>query len=104
MLQSFVHYSLHFILPLLVAWLFYKNHLWKTYAVFLLTMLIDLDHLLATPVFNPCRCSINFHPMHSYWAIAVYFILLFPKQTRVIAIGLLMHIAADAIDCVMMNC
>ena len=27
----------------------------------LTTMLIDLDHLLANPVFDPDRCSINFH-------------------------------------------
>ena len=38
-------------------------------------MLIDLDHLLATPIFDPARCSIGFHPLHSYYAIGVYFIL-----------------------------
>ncbi len=62
-------------------------------------MLIDLDHLLATPVFDPNRCSINFHPLHSYYAIACYFILLIPKKSRILAIGLLIHLIADSIDC-----
>jgi hypothetical protein len=45
-------------------------------------MLVDLDHLLATPIFEAGRCSINFHPLHSYIAIAVYFILLLFKKSH----------------------
>jgi hypothetical protein len=63
------------------------------------TMLIDLDHLLATPIFDPGRCSINFHPLHSYWALAVYVVLLFFKKTRIIAVGLLFHLFTDFLDC-----
>ncbi len=63
--------------------------------------LIDLDHLLATPIFDANRCSINFHPLHSYYAIALYIILLIPKATRIIAIGLLAHIIADGADCLL---
>ena len=66
----------------------------------LATMLVDLDHLIANPVFDACRCSIGFHPLHTYAAIAVYFIFLIPSQTRVIALGLLLHMATDLIDCV----
>ena len=62
-------------------------------------MLVDLDHLLATSIFDPTRCSIGFHPLHSYPAIVIYIILLFNKKTRVVAIGLLMHITTDVIDC-----
>lgn len=65
-----------------------------------LTMLVDLDHLLATPVFDPNRCSINFHPLHSYWAIAIYGAGLFFKQTRIIALGLVIHMSTDLIDCI----
>ena len=56
-------------------------------------MLVDLDHLLATPIFEAGRCSIGFHPLHSYYAIAVYFLLLLWKNKiiRIIAIGLLFH-------------
>ena len=65
-------------------------------------MFIDLDHLLAIPVFDPERCSINFHPLHSYIAIAVYFLLLMPKKTRVLGLGLCIHILADWVDCLLM--
>lgn len=65
----------------------------------ILGMLIDLDHLLATPIFSPNRCSINFHPLHSYYAIAIYFILLISKKTRLIGLGLVIHILADTVDC-----
>jgi hypothetical protein len=64
-----------------------------------LTLVVDLDHLLASPVFDPTRCSINFHPLHTYWAIGVYFVGLFFKKTRWISTGLILHMVADAIDC-----
>jgi len=103
-MQTTVHYFLHFVFPLLVAFVFFRQQAWKTWFIFLLTMLVDADHLLANPVYDPGRCSIGFHPLHSYWAIAAYALLLFPKQTRIFAIGLLMHMAADGIDCYWMNC
>ncbi len=65
----------------------------------LLTMLVDLDHLQAQPMFDACRCSIGFHPLHSYPAIALYVALLIYPKSRVIAIGLLLHMATDGIDC-----
>lgn len=65
----------------------------------LATMLIDLDHLLATPIFDPGRCSINFHPLHAYWAMAGYVVLYFFRKTRIIAMGLLFHMLTDYIDC-----
>ncbi len=65
----------------------------------LATMLVDLDHLLATPIFDPGRCSINFHPLHTYWAMAGYVVLLFFRKTRIIAVGLLFHMLTDYIDC-----
>ncbi len=65
----------------------------------LATMLIDADHLLADPVFNPNRCSINFHPLHSYWVLTIYIGLLFFKKTRIIAVGLVFHLFTDFVDC-----
>lgn len=101
-MQIFIHYFLHFGAPLLIALYFFKEK-WKTvYTVFILSMLIDLDHLLATPIFDPNRCSINFHPLHSYYAIAVYIVMLFIRKTRILSIALLFHIITDAIDCLMM--
>jgi hypothetical protein len=95
---STLHYFLHFIAPILIAYIFFRDK-WKTVSIiFLLTMLVDLDHLLATPIFDPCRCSIGFHLMHSWYMIALYFLLLFTKL-RIVGIGLLMHMLTDQIDC-----
>ncbi len=63
--------------------------------------IIDLDHLLANPIFDPERCSINFHPLHAYYAIVTYIVLLIPKQTRIFALGLLAHIVSDSADCLL---
>jgi hypothetical protein len=66
------------------------------------TILVDLDHLLADPIYDPQRCSIGFHPLHTTWAIVAYVILLgFPK-TRMIGLGLVIHMLLDGIDCWMM--
>jgi len=62
-------------------------------------MLVDLDHLLADPIFDPNRCSINFHPLHTYWSMMIYVVMLFFRKTRIVAIGLLMHMLTDSIDC-----
>lgn len=65
------------------------------------TMAVDLDHLLAVPMYDPNRCSIGFHPLHSYYAIGVYVILLFFPKTRLVGIGLVIHMILDYIDCFM---
>ncbi|MCO4821933.1 MAG: hypothetical protein KC469_07685 [Flavobacteriaceae bacterium] len=102
MLQSFFHYGIHFIVPIIVAFVFY-NSKWKIVSIILLSaILIDLDHVLASPIFDANRCSINFHPLHSYYAIGLYLLLLIPKKTRIIAIGLCIHILADQVDCLFM--
>jgi hypothetical protein len=99
MIKFSIHYALHFLAPLLIAFFFFKGQWKKVYLIFLLSMLIDLDHLLATPVFAENRCSINFHPLHSYVAIAIYFLGLFFKKTRILCIALLFHTLTDLIDC-----
>ena len=96
-----VHYGFHFLVPLAISILFYKKN-WKlVYLIFIGTMLIDLDHLLANPIFDASRCSINFHPLHSFYAIGCYSVLVIPKKTRILAIGLLLHILADYLDCIL---
>lgn len=99
MLQAFLHYGIHFGFPLVVALLFFKS-IWKiAYLIMAAGILIDLDHLLATPMFDPNRCSINFHPLHTYYAMAVYVLLLIPNKTRLVGLGLSIHILADYVDC-----
>ena len=99
MLPTLVHYTLHLLVPGLIAFIFFRKEWKKAWLIMLATMLVDVDHLLATPLFDPNRCSINFHPLHTYWAMAVYVVLLFFKKTRIIAVGLLFHMLTDYIDC-----
>ena len=103
MLQTIIHYGLHFLIfPGFVAFIFYKyfNQDWKkVFIIMLLSMLVDLDHLFANPIFDPSRCSIGFHFLHSYFVIAVYGSLLFFRKTRILAIGLLLHMLTDFQDC-----
>ncbi len=99
MLQPFIHYFLHLIFPVFIARQLYTANWRRVYVILLSTMLVDLDHLLATPIFDPCRCSIGFHPLHSYVAIVVYAALLFIPKLRLISIGLLLHMLTDYIDC-----
>jgi len=103
-LIQFIHYILHLVFPLFIAIFFFKKDWKKAYLIFLATMLVDVDHLLAEPIYELGRCSIGFHPLHSYLAIGVYVLLLFlPKPYRYIAIGLLMHMATDGLDCLLME-
>lgn len=99
MLKEIIHYSLHFGGPGILAWLFFRDHWKKAWIIMVATMLVDLDHLLADPIFDPNRCSIGHHPLHSFWAALLYAALLAPKKTRIIAVGLLFHLATDFQDC-----
>jgi hypothetical protein len=98
-LQHFMHYGLHLLFPGLLAWLFFRNNWKKAWLIMLATMLVDLDHLFANPVFDPERCSIGFHFLHSYYAIAAYALLLFIPKLRIAGVGLLFHMLTDYVDC-----
>ena len=69
LIRAVVHYGLHFLAPLLLALLFKRGHRAKAYWVMVCTMLVDLDHLFANPVFDPHRMSVGFHPLHSTLAL-----------------------------------
>ncbi len=100
--KPLIHYGFHFILPLIIAFVFFPKQWKKTYLVFIAAMLIDLDHLLTYPIFDPNRCSIGYHPLHSYYAIVGYLLLSFIKSYRIVGLALLWHICTDQIDCWMM--
>lgn len=112
-LRAILHLLLHGAVPALVAWWWVSRrgagdrvrpegflHAW---AILLLGWVIDLDHLLADPIYASDRCSIGFHPLHTAPAILVYGALVVPRQTRLFGIGLLIHIALDLVDCLWMR-
>lgn len=94
-----IHYGLHFLAPVIIGYIFYKEHRTAAILILLGGILIDADHLLATPVFDPGRCSIGFHPLHSYGAIALYLLLFTIRKTRIFGLALMIHILADLADC-----
>lgn len=135
--RSVIHMLLHVAIPALVV-VIYKAYFAKLAVyqvassspklvqvlqlpliIMLLTMIVDVDHLLATPIYAPNRCSIWFHPLHTFWPIVMYVAMLFwpiikrqlgaelVMRDKVIAwvgAGLVIHMALDAIDCVWMRC
>ncbi|MEM8594008.1 MAG: DUF6122 family protein [Pseudomonadota bacterium] len=98
-----IHIALHFIVPGLFVLVLYRARWKMAYAVLMLTMLVDLDHLLATPIYDPNRCSIGFHPLHHIEWIAMYCALLLIPKLRWIGVGLCIHMALDSIDCQLTN-
>ena len=94
-----LHIALHFIAPLLIAFLFFKENLKLSYLIMIATMLVDLDHLLASPIYDANRCSIGFHPLHQYWLIGIYLAMCFFSKTRLIGVCLTTHMILDAFDC-----
>ena len=120
-LQILTHYSLHFLVPGLISWIFFRKDWKRAWIIMIATMLVDIDHIFACTdlfpieggmvsispshilscqeIYVPNRCGIGFHPLHSYYAISIYMIMsLFPK-IRIIAIGLLFHMVTDFQDC-----
>lgn len=95
-----LHLVLHAAVPGAVALLFYRPRWKKAWLIMFATMLVDLDHLLADPIYDPNRCSIGFHPLHTYPVIAAYVLLLLPRKSRLLALGLLIHMVLDALACV----
>jgi hypothetical protein len=109
-----IHIALHLLLPALLALFFFKSELRSfspskamtyrpmllAYAVMLSTLVVDLDHLLATTIYDPNRCSIGFHPLHTAIPIAVYIVLCCIPKLRFLGLGLSVHMFLDGIDCI----
>ncbi len=90
---------LHFFVPLGVAKAVWQEKWIRPFMIMAITIVVDLDHLLADPIFDPNRCSIDIHPLHSWPAIVVYLACLLSPNLRVLALGLLIHMALDGTYC-----
>ena len=110
-----LHIALHFVVPGLVAVAIDRDRWTRVWFVLVATMLVDGDHLLADPIYDPDRCSIGFHPLHSVPAILAYAAMFvgpvalrrmgalredgITRLVTLIGLGLLLHMALDGIDC-----
>lgn len=110
--RPITHIILHIGVPAIIArWLTIPRYRssctftdsWRqAFVVMMLTMVVDLDHLMADPIYQADRCSINFHLLHMPIPILAYLLLCWPKKTRVIGIGLIIHMMLDGLDCWLM--
>ena len=98
-----MHLFLHFLIPAIVAGLFFRREWKKALLIMTLTILVDLDHVLATPIYDPDRCSIGFHPLHTFFPITLYILACFIPKLRYAGIGLVIHMVLDSIDCQLTN-
>ncbi|WP_024460748.1 DUF6122 family protein [Marinimicrobium sp. LS-A18] len=96
--MSVFHIFLHFAVPAIVARVFFKDKWLKAWLIMVATMVVNLDHLLADPIYDPDRCSIGYHPLHGWPSIAAYAGLAARPKARLIGLGLLIHMALDGID------
>lgn len=104
-----VHLFLHFLVPFLLAVVIWRKGWFQAWLLMLCAFVIDLDHLLADPVYDPERCSIGFHPLHSEFAIAAYCLLMLStlrwpetllwNRARTVLLGVIVHLILDAADC-----
>jgi len=123
-----VHIALHVLIPVGIALLAYRDRWRFASFVLLATMVVDVDHFLADPIYDPERCSIGFHPLHTLPAIVAYVAMWLipvvstryassettgaaesaaegpskatPLQTiHLVGLGLVVHMVLDAADC-----
>lgn len=105
-IKPLVHYFLHLVFPLFIAQFVFGTNWKKAYVLMLATMLVDLDHLFADPIFSPNRNSIGYHPLHTYPMIVLYFLgsVFLKGNLRIVALGLLLHMFTDFQDYYFWKC
>ncbi|MDR9419233.1 DUF6122 family protein [Gracilimonas sp.] len=111
-----IHIILHFLIPPVVALVFYYSRWRNATFIMIATMLVDIDHLLANPIYDPTRCSIGFHPLHTLPFIIIYTVMFAVPLLRfrnnenkdwhstaciihLLGLGLLIHMTLDWLDC-----
>ena len=114
--DTMLHILLHLAVPAAVALVLYRPREVQAGLTMLAMMAVDLDHLVADPIYDPERCSIGFHPLHTLPAIVIYALVfaaavLLEKRLEVSGLGpaarlmhwgglgLLIHMALDWGDC-----
>jgi hypothetical protein len=76
-----------------------KSQFQYYFSLIALGNIIDIDHLLADPIYNPARCSITTHPLHRWFAWPFEAFLFFFKKTVFIGVGIIEHLLLDGLDC-----
>ncbi len=98
-IRPLLHIALHILAPLAVAVICYRRRWSRAWLIMLAGWLIDVDHLLADPVYDPGRCSVSSHILHRWPAQILYLLLAMVPRTRLVGLGLVIHVLLDALDC-----
>jgi threonine/homoserine efflux transporter RhtA len=98
-IRPLLHIALHILAPLAVAVFCYRRRWLRAWLIMLAGWLIDVDHLLADPVYDPNRCSVTAHILHRWPAQIFYLLLAIMPRTRLAGLGLVIHVLLDALDC-----
>jgi hypothetical protein len=98
-IRPLLHIALHILVPLAVAVICYRRKWYRASLIMLAGWLIDVDHLLADPVYDPDRCSVSSHILHRWPAQILYLLLAMVPRTRLVGLGLVIHVLLDALDC-----
>jgi hypothetical protein len=101
-IRPLLHLALHLLVPLAVAVIGYRREWRRAWLIMLAGWLIDLDHLLADPIYDPGRCSVGTHLLHRWPAQILYLLLAILPRTRLVGLGLVIHLLLDALDCLAM--
>jgi hypothetical protein len=101
--RPIVHIALHLIVPALLARRLAPEHPVRAWLIMVATMAVDLDHLWADPIYDPDRCSLGFHFMHTWPMMPASILLAVWPLTRLVGVGLLIHMGLDGIDCLWMS-
>lgn len=124
--RAVIHLLLHVLVPFIISRLgvsyFFEirdNKGWFfVFIILMLTMAVDIDHIVADPIYAPGRCSIWFHPLHTLWPMIVYVLMMMwplvlklragkvkitHKLVGLIGLGLVIHMLLDWIDCLWMK-
>ncbi len=94
-----IHILASILLVFVIRFFDKKTDIRRIFVLVLGSNLIDLDHFLANPIYSPSRCSINFHPLHSWYMLPVYILGSFWKDYRYLFFGIMLHLILDGIDC-----
>ncbi len=94
-----IHIISNLVLIAIISFFDKKTPFKKIFLLVILSNFIDLDHIVANPVYDPSRCSINFHPLHSWYLFPVYLVGIFLKKYKYLFYGIILHLILDKIDC-----
>ena len=103
MMATTIHMAAHLLVPALAAWLFFRPRWCLAWLIMLATMAVDLDHLLADPVFRPAALRHRFSPAAQLPGDRALCRGAGVQAAAYRGAGLLIHMLVDGADCLRLS-